>query len=290
MFYVYSATTCGGDNEYLKQVRYNSKVIKQMDSTANIALVTNCNITVSLAQYLSVVVPIHSYDLVNTTEKQWRTRVLYNAYLPFHYSFIIDSHVFPCDKLAIQQLLTLFEESQVDISFSNRMNIKGKVSGGAVLSRWSDGSFTFWKRCYNRMVSRKYVDDQGPMGKIMNSKWSRKYKFRWLSSNWFFASNGISKNGDFSGVSKCYRSSVIVTGPIRWVHGDMNDCKIMNGVNRGYELLPRCYFKSGSCKTNGQGVFPIFSESEFQKVVNPVQIPQLLWNSVASRNSTSLYW
>ena len=112
----------------------------------SLALVTNCDIPLSLARYLTVIIPIHSNDLFNITSKQWQTRLLYNAYLPFNYNFIIDSHVFPCDSLAIPELFHEFAVSNVDIAFGNRMNIPDRVLGACILSRWGEGSYDFWKR------------------------------------------------------------------------------------------------------------------------------------------------
>lgn len=92
----------------MNQVGMNAKYIKEYDPSMNIAVVTNCDIPGSVAYYLDVIVPVHNQDVMNTTLKQWRTRMLYNAYLPFNYSYIIDSHVFPCDKKAVREVLSLF--------------------------------------------------------------------------------------------------------------------------------------------------------------------------------------
>ena len=106
VFHVYSRDRCRNKNNYMTQVEGNAQFIKKKDPSvgstsfgnmqANIALITNCNVPLSTAQYLSVIVPVAPEDVVDTSEKQWLTRVLYNAYLPFNYSFILDTHVFPC--------------------------------------------------------------------------------------------------------------------------------------------------------------------------------------------------
>ena len=270
----------------MKEVGFNAEVIKQADNNTNIALITNCDIPLSVAQYLDVIVPIHNDDVMITDEKQWRTRMLYNACLPFNYSFIIDSHVFPCDKDAPREILQLFAESNVDVSFSNRTNQRRLVMGGAVLSHWSEGSFEFWKHCYLFMIKNNKVDDQGPMRITYQSNWSKKYKYRWLSCNWFFASHGITEKGVFSGPGRCYRSSVIVTGRVRWIHGSLHDCKVMNERTN----VPRCYFKSGNCNTIGKGNYAIYSEKQLKHDVSPYKAPALKWEKNSKRNPVSLFW
>ena len=41
--------------------------------------------------------------------QQWLTHVLYNAYLPFNYSFITDTHVFLCDDRSYLDIIDLYE-------------------------------------------------------------------------------------------------------------------------------------------------------------------------------------
>lgn len=290
VFYVYSFNQCKGKDVYMNQVGYNSKIIENLDPTISTTLVTNCNIPVAVSQYLNIIVPIHMKDVVNTTQKQWRTRMLYNAYLPYNYSFIIDSHVFPCDAKAPREILDLFESSQVDISFSNRENTPNRVSGGAVLSHWSEGSFKFWQKVYNIMQNRKSFDDQGPMKVVIESEWRKNYSFKWLSSNWFFASHGITENGEFVGSARCYRSSVVVTGPLRWIHGSLDQCKIMNGPNNEYIYKPRCFFHRRNCNTTGGSSHPVFSESQLKREAFPYSSPELYWSTSSGKNSTSLFW
>lgn len=140
------------------------------------------------------------------------------------------------------------------------------------------------------MVLNDKYDDQGPMLLTLRSNWSKKYKFRWLSSNWFFASHGITEEGVFSGPGRCYRSSVIVTGPVRWVHGHFDDCSMMNGKQNEFAFRPRCYFKSGYCNTTKTGYFPLFSEKELKQTVYPYTLPDLRWAKMVTHDSTSLFW
>ena len=119
---------------------------------------TNCDVALSIASKLSVIVPIHDDDLIKG-KRQWYTRILYNAYSPFNYSFILDTHVFPCYNTSYSELFRRFKESNVDISYSNRKNIKA-ISGGAVLSKWGPRSFSFWKDVVLFMKRSKCYEDQ----------------------------------------------------------------------------------------------------------------------------------
>ena len=81
-------------------------------------------------------------------------------------------------------------------------------------------------------------------------------------------------------------SSVIVTGRVRWIHGSLNDCKVMNErIN-----VPRCYFKKGNCNTTGVGNYAIYSEKQLIHDVSPYISPALKWENNSKRNPVSLYW
>lgn len=290
VFYVYNPKQCKGKVAYMSQVGKNAKAIKDLDKSINITLLTNCDVPVSVGKYLDIIIPIHATDVMNTTKKQWQTRMLYNAYLPYYYSFIIDSHVYPCDAKAPSEILKEFESSKVDISFSNRKNTPHSVSGGGVLSHWSEGSFKFWKNTYKFMARKKFYDDQYPMKAIMYSTWRRKYKFRWLSSNWFYSTHGITREGKFRGDGDCFRSSIVVTGPVRWIHGNPKQCNIMNGRNNEYTHKPRCYFLKRYCNTTGKGEHAVFSEAQLKREAFPFPAPELHWNTSSKKHPTSLFW
>ena len=286
VFYVYGANRCQTQKDYIRQVLINTRYIKELDNSINLALMTNCDLPIEIAQFLDVIGPIHNNDVMNIKEKQWRTRMLYNAYLPFKYSFIVDSHVFPCDVNAPKDILREFEQSQIDISFSNRKNIKNAVMGAAVLSQLSTGSFEFWKQVYLLMEQKNFLDDQYPMSIIVRSRWSKSYKYKYLSNNWCFASHGINEKGEFIGSSNCYRSSIILTGPVRFIHGHIFQCQLMNKNPN----TPRCYFQSGTCNTTGKGFHAIYSRKELMKTVYPYRIPELSWEINSKKNKSSLFW
>ena len=268
----------------------NSYYVKSSDKNAKIALITNCDVPESTAKSVDVIVPIHDNDVVPTSKKQWFTRVLYNAYLPFNYSFITDTHVFPCDNKSYSDILTKFKHSDVDISFSSRVNRGNYASGGAILSKFGKGSFQFWKLTYQYQVKKNIYDDQTPMTITMKTYRNKLFKFEWLSSNYFYASHGIKEDGVFSGPSRCYRSSVVVTGPIRWVHGKPSECELMNGKNRELVDQYRVYFTKGICNTNYNGTTVITSESELNKAVYPYKAPKLKWDHDENRSGYSLFW
>ena len=245
-------------------------------------MVTNCDIPLSIANKLTVVVPIHNKDLIKG-QRQWYTRVLYNAYSPFNYSFILDTHVFPCFNTSYRRLFELFKQSNVDISLSNRMNIDS-ISGGAVLSKWGPGSFEYWKRNVQIMVKRRNYDDQGSAIYVLSKR--KGYTFKQLSSNWFFASHGISKDGVFIGSDTCYRSSVVVTGPVQWIHGTPKQCELMNT----HPYQHRVYFVCGTCSCNQTGPMIATSDKELQEFVGKSKTPELLWEKDDKRGGDSLFW
>lgn len=218
---------------------------------------------------------------------RWQTRVLYNAYLPFNYSFIIDTHVFPCYNDSYSKLFSLFAQSEVDVSASNREGDRLFVSGGGVLSKWGPKSRAFWRRAFKHMRNR-ITDDQAAI--FFNVKHSDNpvWKYRWLSSNWFWASHGISKKGLFIGSAKCYRSSIIATGPIKWIHGSPHQCTTMNGKNDEYVHMKRVFFVQRSCNTTIHGPTVAFSKKQLQEMAAPYRATSLKWN--VKHDSDSLFW
>ena len=291
VYYVYTPKRCFDNPRYLKEVERNSAAVKFTDPNAKIAVITNCDIPASTAKLVDIIVPVHNNDIVNTNKKQWQTRMLYNAYLPFNYSFITDTHVFPCDSKAYSDIFDQFKKSNIDISFSNRVNRKWYVFGAAVLSKWGKGSFEFWTRTYQFQVHKHIFDDQGPMSSIMRKYQRKLFSFRWLSSNYVYASHGITEKGVFKGDSRCYRSSIVVTGPIRWIHGSPDECEKMNGKNGELVNKTRAWFSSSECNTKVKGTKVILSRSELMNAVYPNEAPKLEWevNSL-KKPSRELFW
>lgn len=244
----------------------------------------------STARYLTVVIPIAQEDVFQTSKKfkqQFLTRVLYNAYLPFEYSFILDTHVYPCYNDSYSKIFSLFKESNTDIAASNRVGNFLQVFGAAVLSKWGAASHLYWKEVYYWMLHNKWLCDQKPM-RIHASKASI-WKYRWLSSNWVFASHGIDANGKFEGYAGCYRSSVIATGPIMWIHGSPEECQLMNGHNNQLSFKNRTYFKSGSCNMPRNGPMVVEYLEDLRKLVAP-QKPPILLNWHKKRDALALFW
>lgn len=240
-----------------------------------------------MAQRLTILIPIHDGDLIKG-KKQWYTRLLYNAYTPFAYTLVLDTHVYPCYNTSYSEIFRLFKLSRVDISYSNRMNIK-HVSGAAVLTKWGPRSFQYWMKNIKFMIKRKSYDDQLSAVKVLNNQ--KGYRFKLMSSNWFFASNGISEAGVFTGASKCYRSSVVVNGPIQWIHGKPSDCQVMNGEHDEHIYKKRVYFRCGFCKCGGSGPTVATSSQELQEFVGKqYKTPELLWGESLKRRNNSLFW
>lgn len=251
-------------------------------------MITNCDIPVSTAQYLSVIVPISQQDVLSVSGSQWVTRVLYNAYLPFAYSFILDTHVFPCHNDSYSKLFSLFELSDVDVSASSREGDRVYISGGAVLSKWGKKSHSFWRAVYKRITSCGGCDDQSAIMDVLRSTVSSDWKFVWMSSNWFYASIGIDEKGFFAGAARCYRSSVIVTGPVQWIHGDPAECLLMNGEHDSIAYRKRVYYLKGNCDMREKGPLVVFSKEQLNGLVAPYGVTRLQWN--VSHNSESLFW
>ena len=250
-------------------------------------MMTNCDVALPIANKLSVIVPIHDGDLIKG-ELQWYTRVLYNAYSPFNYSFILDTHVFPCYNTSYSELFRQFKESNVDISYSNRMNID-YISGGAVLSKWGPRSFEYWKAVVHHMKHSRCYEDQDAAYKVLRRK-SASFTYKKMSSNWFFASHGISEKGEFAGPAKCYRSSIVVTGPVQWIHGSPEECEVMNGRNDEYADKHRVYFLCGTCTCEKKGPLVATSKQEFEGLVNHYTPPSLVWEDGGTRDGNSLFW
>ena len=291
MYYLYTQHRCDENPRYLKEVERNSAGVKAKDPNAKIAVVTNCDILASTANLIDVIIPIHSADVVKTDQKQWLTRVLYNAYLPFNYSFITDTHVYPCDNKSYSDIFDLFKRSNIDSSYSCRVNRGPLASGGAVLSKWGQRSHQFWIRTYKLQEQKHIFDDQGPMSLTVKQYRDKLFSFRWLSSNYFYASHGITEKGVFSGPARCYRSSIVVTGPLRWIHGSPTECEIMNGKDRELINKPRAWFLSGTCNTTAKGIKVITSDAEMKKAVYPYEAPKLEWNvNYGKRPSYDLFW
>lgn len=170
------------------------------------------------------------------------------------------------------------------------MNIPDRILGGAVLSKWGEGSWEFWKRSYEVMIEKGLVDDQEAMRIVRNTEWSQKYSWKLLSNNWVFASHGIDNHGVFDGAGRCYRSSVIVTGPVRWIHGSPDECSLMNGHHYEYASFPRVYYMKGECHGILEGTTVLFSEKEVKEAVQPYSAPTLNWKDSCRKDKLSLCW
>ena len=128
---------------------------------------------------------------------------------------------------------------------SNRTNIQN-FSGGAVLSKRGEGSHFFWNECAKFMINNDNYDDQSAISYVLKTVRTG-YSFKLLSSNWFYASHGITEKGIFSGNSKCYRSSIVVIGPVHWIHGSPYECSFLNGNHNEHINKYRTSFHCGDC-------------------------------------------
>lgn len=200
--------------------------------------------------------------------------------------------MYPCYNTSYSEIFRLFKESNVDISYSNRMNIK-HISGAAVLSKWGPRSHHFWMESVKLMKRQRMYDDQGSAYQMLFNRKHEGFTFRLMSSNWFFASHGIDKTGKFIGSENCYRSSVVVTGPVQWIHGDLRECTIMNGEHDEKIYKRRVYYKRGNCESGappGVEITTAHSESELKLLVGNNALPKLQWEDQGKQDKDSLFW
>ena len=198
--------------------------------------------------------------------------------------------MFPCYSTSYSSLFRRFSESRVDIAASNREAGRVHVSGGGILSKWGSPSRVFWNSVYARMVATRGVDDQSPILFTARRKWHIPWKFRWLSSNWFYASHAITESGHFLGSASCYRSSVVVTGPVQWIHGHPYECGVVNGKQDENAYRMRAFFARKRCVCKEQGPMMVFSAKEMKEATRPFVPPPLNWKNDSTRPSDSLFW
>lgn len=216
--------------------------------------------------------------------------MLYNAYPPFRLNFVIDTHVYPCDRESTIELFSQFDKSQVDLSVGNRVNRRGCIMGAGILFRSNPKTKAFWIEVYQTMRRLNNPDDQGGIYRVLFNKNPPNLSFRWLSFNWCYASHGINEKGVFEGSGRCYRSSLPVNGKVHFIHGSPGECEIMNGKNGELENRQRCYFSSGMCNTTQKGTTVAFNEEQFNRFVSPYQPPNLYWKMFESFPNQSIFW
>ena len=199
--------------------------------------------------------------------------------------------MFPCDSAAAYDLFTQFNNSYVDIAIGNRVNRPGYYMGGGILYRANERTKVFWKRVYELMVEKNNPDDQFGIQSIMMGYHNNyPFNYRVLSFNWLFASHGIDEKGCFSGPGRCYRSSVPVTGKVRFVHGNPIQCKWMNGENGEFEKLTRVLFLSDTCKTTGRDLHIATSELALQRLTYPYPACSIDWDETRFYSREGIFW
>ena len=114
--------------------------------------------------------------------------MLYNAYPPFRLNFVIDTHVYPCDRDSTIQLFSQFDKSQVDLSVGNRVNKRGYIMGAGILFRSNPKTKAFWIEVYQTMRRLNNPDDQSGIYRVLFNKNPPNLSFRWLSFNWCYLS------------------------------------------------------------------------------------------------------
>ena len=249
--------------------------------------------SLDLFTLLDVVVPIHPNDVMHINKVQFQTRVLYNADPPFNVSLVMDAHVLFCNNDDLETAFNLFQASDTDLAYSSRILNQWVTSGFAVMYRRNPTTQKYWREVTRRMNDKfSALDDQYHMNgvtKVMRE--SGELKFRWLSNNWFFATHGVNQQGIFAGKSNCYRSSVLVNGRIRFIHGGENQCILLNGNNNQYGSRTRTVYIPG---TECEGIYThsklVSSQSEFDSLVGGYRAPNFDWNLLDNEDPESLFW
>lgn len=189
----------------------------------------------------------------------------------------------------MKELFERFNATDVDISFGNRQNKRLAVMGAAALFRAGKGSHFFWKTAYQFMRRFKTEDDQRCMKTTLAVSHGG-FKFRWLSFNWAFASHGVLPSGVFRGSGRCYRVSLPVNGPVRFIHGSPEQCKLINGANGEHAFKQRCYFAPSECSTTMRNFTIAFGETQLREFTSPLPSPNLYWDMFGGFSPTSLFW
>lgn len=258
-------------------------------------MVTNCHLPRALFKTVDYVIPISSDDLILTTKQvQFTTRMIYNRFPPFLYTLVLDAHTCWCADIDGEEVFQLFKASDVDLAFSTRVLNKWTTSGFAVIYRYNQATFTYWTRIMkDNMRTNFHSDDQFPMREIARLMVEEKaLKFRWLSNNWFFAPHSVTEEGEFIGDANCYRSSVLVNGRVRFIHGGGDkECLLANGYNNKDVNKLRAHFSPDHCVfSHAAGPQMVFSQEQMEKLVEPHQAPKFDWTLLDNEDPDSLFW
>ena len=257
------------------------------------ALVTNCDLSLELFQLLDVIVPIHPADILRSASPQFQTRMLYNIDPPFAISLVMDAHVLFCQSGDLEEAFQLFRESDVELAYSTRILDGWVTSGCAAFFRRSPATRVFWERVTRAMNDETTAgDDQYFMNVIANEMRGRgEIRFRWLSNNFFFATHGVDPQGKFVAKADCYRSSVLVSGRVRFIHGRENQCVLINGSSNQYITRTRTVYIPGTqCEGTYDHSKLVFSQEEFQSLVGTNTAPAFDWNLLQNEDPNGLFW
>ena len=232
---------------------------------------------------------INDKDVIN--EKQWRTRVLYNAYPPFIYNFVIDTHVFPCDSHAVGELFSQFKASTVDLSYGNRHMDPDRIMGSGILFKYSENTKNLWLRTYEFMSNTNVNCDQYALYTILsNSQIKNTLSIKYLSFNWNFCTMKINELGEFNYNQGCYISSLPVNSKVRFVHGSQSKCTMINGKNDEYINMTRVYFYPGKCRIFGSKSFVQTSYKQLASTVYPYKATNVNWQKFSLLPRNSIFW
>lgn len=295
VYYVYSNGRCSYKNHFVMELYQYAKLVKSMTPSLMIALVSNCNLHISVLPFIDILIPVHPADLVHNNP-QFYTRVLYNSITPFKITLALDVHTTFCDPRDPFELFSLFSKEQVDLTYSIRHHKARTASGFAMLYKMSPTMFTYWKDVTKFMVfSGSYGDDQYSITEVMTKKVRAKFmKFGLIRNDWFFATHQVDKAGEFNGLGRCYRASVPVHQRVKFIHaGTPALCKLMNGEHHEYENKSRIFLgpsQYSDCTFSEMiGTQLVFSTLEFIPLVAPYKHITMDWKPRRRFFNSSLF-
>ena len=249
----------------------------------------------ALFKSVDFLIPISPDDLLpDLKSTQFTTRMIYNRFPPFLYTLVLDAHTCWCSPQDGEEVFTLFKASDVDLAFSTRVLNKWTTSGFAVIYKYNQATFDYWTRIVqDNMRTGFHSDDQFPMREIAKKMVEENaLKFRWLSNNWFFAPHGVTEKGEFFGEGDCYRSSVLINGRVRFIHGGGDrECLLANGEDMKDATKLRVHFSPDKCSfSHPAEPQMVFSQEQMESLVSPYKAPPIDWHLLDGEDPDALFW
>ncbi|KAK8806984.1 hypothetical protein WA158_003743 [Blastocystis sp. Blastoise] len=182
-----------------------------------------------------IVIPPHhlfhgvSDSFYQTSNRQFRTRLLYYGFTPFQTTLALDASSTFCLPNAATLILDYFKSSGVDFSCTTRTVDKLFCSGHAILFNWNPRTKHFFRNLfYASLDDRRMGDDQLALKRILpKALATNTLKFRWFANSKLFSANFYSVQGK-SDEGRAFRISTPLNGPIYIMHESPSFCPFLN--------------------------------------------------------------